>query len=75
MYLFICERERTGERENTRWGVGRRERGRSRLSAVGVGLEGGLDPGTPGSWPELKADPWLTEPPRGPMMYVFIFEF
>ena len=61
-----------------RWGE--REREREHISGGGRGTEGkgeagsmlsrepnvGLDPRTPRSWPEPKADALLTEPPRCP---------
>ena len=35
----------------------------------------GLDPRTPGSCPELKADNQPTKPPRRPPQFIFIFIF
>ena len=55
-------------RENTNRVRGRR-RERNRLPAEqGAPWDAGLDPRTPGSWPEPKADASLTEPPRGPSL-------
>ena len=50
-YLFIRQRKTASERGNTSRGSGR---GRSRLIAEEPDV--GLDPVTPGSRPELKAD-------------------
>ena len=54
------------ERGNTSRGSGR---GRSRPPAEEPDV--GLDPGTLGSCPELKADAEMTVPPRCPDFFVF----
>ena len=62
IYLFDGERETASERGNTSRGSGR---GRSRLPAEEP--DAGLDPRTPGSRPEPKAD-FTTAPPRRPQI-------
>ena len=61
LFLFF-ERQR----ERAQVGGRHRGRGRSRLPAK-QGAQRQLHPRTPGSWPELKADVWLSHP--GPPHY------
>ena len=51
LFIYLTEIETASERGNTSRGSGR---GRSRLTAEEPNV--GLDPTTPGSRPELKAD-------------------
>ena len=41
-------------------------------SSLSRELDVGLDPRTPGSWPELKADAHANEPPRCPSLLFFL---
>ena len=71
--LFIFERERewvqAGEGQRERW----RERIPSRLHAVSMEPDMGLDVTTVRSWPELKSRVrGLTEPPRCPYLYFIL---
>ena len=63
----MTEKETASERGNTRGGWG--GRGRSRLIAEEPDV--GLDPGTPGSRPEPKADTLTTALPRRPFFFFF----
>ena len=62
------DRERERERERER----QRHRQREEKQALCRELDVGLDPGTPGSQPETKADS-TTEPPRHPKSF-FVLE-
>ena len=71
-YWFLRARETEHE-----WGRGR-ERGRQRIQnrlwAVSAKPDVGLIPWTMRSWPELKSDAQLTEPPRRPELFLNKYE-
>ena len=65
-YLFIWQREKVSRsRGNSR------QKERKKQTPCWAGTpDAGLNPRTPRSWPELKADSQLTEPPRHPWQYI-----
>ena len=69
IYVFFCVWER--ETTSMSWGKEAEREGESG-SLLSRGPDVGLDPRTPGSWPELKAEAQPTEPPRCPPFFQLI---